>query len=248
MANRRGKSGSVTDFIFLGSRITVDSDCSHEVKRHLLFERKADKPRQYAKKQRPHLANKCLYSQSCGFSVNHVWMWELDHMEGWVLKNWCFQIVVLGKTLESSLDCKEIKPVNPKRNQSWIFIGRTDAETLIHGPRDVKKQLVWKDPGAGKHRRPHKKRATGGDVIEHYWLNLSKLQEIVKGREAWHAAVHGVARVRYDLAVEQQPESTAQMVYSDVVNGFIKCLEIRGFFLDFVQCQPCLSLPSWRLV
>ena len=74
MANRRGKSGSVTDFVFFGSKITVDSDCSHRVKRHLLFKRKADKPRQYAKKQRPHLANKGSYSQNCGFSISHVWM------------------------------------------------------------------------------------------------------------------------------------------------------------------------------
>ena len=87
-----------------------------------------DKPRQCIKKQRHHFANKDLYSQGYGFSIGHVWMWELDHKESWAPKNWCFQIVVLEKTLESPLDCKEIKPVHPKGNQFWIFIGRTDAE------------------------------------------------------------------------------------------------------------------------
>ena len=86
------------------------------------------KPRQCFKKQRHHFANKGPYSQSCGFSSSHVWMWELDHKESWVPKNWCFWTVVLEKILESLLDCKEVKPVNPKGNQSWIFIGRTDAK------------------------------------------------------------------------------------------------------------------------
>ena len=82
-----------------------------------------DQPRQHIKKQRHYFANKSLYSQNYGFSSSHVWMWELDHEESWSLKNWCFWTVVLEKTLESPLDCKEIKPVNPKKNQPWIFIG-----------------------------------------------------------------------------------------------------------------------------
>ena len=89
-----------------------------------------DKPRQSIKKQRHHFADKGLYNQSYDFSSSHVWMWELGHIEGWVLKNRCFQIVVLEKTLENSLDCKEIKPDNPKGNQPWIFIGRTETEAL----------------------------------------------------------------------------------------------------------------------
>ena len=94
----------------------------------------------------------CLYSQSFGFSSSHVQMWELDHKEGWALKNWCFQTVVLEKTIEGPLDCKEIKPVNPKGNQFWIFIGKTDAEAEIARiwPSDVKNWLIWKDPDAGK--------------------------------------------------------------------------------------------------
>ena len=88
-----------------------------------------DKSRQRIKKQRHYFANKGPSSQSSGFSSSHVWMWELDYKESWALKNWCFWTVVLEKTLESPLDCKEIHPVHPKGNQSWIFIGRTDAQT-----------------------------------------------------------------------------------------------------------------------
>ena len=87
-----------------------------------------DEPRQHIKKQKHYLSNKGLSSQSCGFSNSHVWMWELDYKESWGLKNWCFRTVVLGKTFESPLDCKEIQPVHPKGNQSWIFIGSTYAQ------------------------------------------------------------------------------------------------------------------------
>ena len=111
-----------------------------------------DKPRQYIKKQSYHFADKGLYSQSYGFSSSHVWMWELDHKEGWALKSWCFPTLVLEKTLESPLDCKEIKPVQPKGNRPWVFIGRTgaDAEAPILWPPDVKSWLIAKDPDAGK--------------------------------------------------------------------------------------------------
>ena len=92
------------------------------------WKKSCDKPKQYIKKQRHHIAKKGPYSQSYGFSTSHVWMWELDNKESWAPKNWCFWTVVLEKTLESPLDCKQIKPVNPKGNESWIFIGRTHAE------------------------------------------------------------------------------------------------------------------------
>ena len=103
-------------------------------------------------KSRPHFADKHAYSQGYGFHSGHVWMWELDHKESWVLKNWCFWIVVLEKTLESPLDSKEIKPVNLKGNQPWILTGRTndEAETPILWPPDVNSQLTGKDPDAGK--------------------------------------------------------------------------------------------------
>ena len=109
-------------------------------------------PRQHIKKQRHYFANKGPSSQSYGFSSSHVWMWELDHKGSWVPKNRCFWTVVLEKTLDSPLYCKEIQPVHPKGNQSWIFIGRTDVEVepLILWPPDVKNWLIWEDPDAGK--------------------------------------------------------------------------------------------------
>ena len=126
-----------------------------------------DKPRQCIKKQRHHFADKGPYSQSYGFSSNHVQMWELDHKGSWAPKNWCFQIVVLEKTLERPLDSKEIKPVNPKGNQPWIFIGRTDAEaeTLILGPPDAKNWLFGKDPDAGKDWRQEEKGTTEDEMV-----------------------------------------------------------------------------------
>ena len=110
------------------------------------------KPRQHVKKQRHCFAHKGPYSQSYGFSSSHVWMWELGHKEGWVLKNWCFWTVMLEKTLDSPLDCKEIQPVNPKGSQSWIFVGRTDVEgeAPVLWPPNAKNWLIGKDPDAGK--------------------------------------------------------------------------------------------------
>ena len=116
-----------------------------------------DKSRQHIKKQRHYFANKGPSSQSYGFSSSHVWVWGLDHKEGWVLKNWCFWFVVLEKILESPLDCQEIKPVNSKGNQSWIFIGRTVAEAPILWPPDAKSWLILKDPDVGKDWRQKEK-------------------------------------------------------------------------------------------
>ena len=137
-----------TDFIFLGSKITADSDWSHEIKRHLHHWKKIyDKPRQHIQKQRHHFVNKDPYSQSYGFSSSHVQMWQFGHKEGWTLKKWCFWIVMLGKTLEIPLDCKDIKSVISKRNQSWIFIGRTDAEADANTLATWCKELThWKWP------------------------------------------------------------------------------------------------------
>ena len=114
---------TVTDFISLGSKITADGDCSHEIKRCLLIGRKVMTNLDSMLKNRHYFANKGLSSQGYGFSNSHVRMWELDYTESWALKSWCFWTVVL-----SPLDCKEIQPVHPKGNQSWIFIGGTDAE------------------------------------------------------------------------------------------------------------------------
>ena len=144
---------TVTDFIFLGSKITADSDCSHEIKRYLPPGRKATTNLEnILNKQRHSFANKGPSSQGYGFSSGHVWMWELDCEESWAPKNWCFWTVVLEKTLESSLNSKESQPVLPIGNQSWIFIGRTDAkaETPVLWPPHAKSWLNGKDFDAGR--------------------------------------------------------------------------------------------------
>ena len=130
-----------------------------------------DQPRQHRKKQRHYFANRGLSSQNYGFSSSHAWMWELDYKESWVLKNWCFWIVVLEKTLESPLDCKEMKAVNPKRNQPWIFIGRTDAEAEVSvlWPPDMKSQLIGKDSDAGKDWGQEEKEVTEDEMVG--WLH-----------------------------------------------------------------------------
>ena len=165
---------TVTDFIFWGSKITADGDCSHEIKRCLLFRRKAMTNLYSILKSRRYFANKGPSSQSYGFSSIHIWMWELDHKESWVLKNWWFWTVALEKTLESPLDYNEIQPVNPKGNKSWIFIGRTnaEAETPILWPPDAKNWLIWKDPDAGKDWRGEEKGMTEDEMAGlHLWLD-----------------------------------------------------------------------------
>ena len=137
------------------SKITAVSDCSHEIKRRLLLGRETDKSTQRIRTQRHYSADKGPSSRSYDFSRSHVWMCDLDHKEGWALRNWCFWTVVLEKTLESPLDCKEIKPANPKGTQTWIFIGRTDAETLSLATWCTD-WLIGKDPEAWKDWRQEK--------------------------------------------------------------------------------------------
>ena len=133
-----------------------------------------DQPREHIQKQRHYFANKDPSSQGYGFSSGHVWMQKLDCEESWVPKNWCFWTVVLEKTLESPLDCKEVQPVRPKGDQFWVFIGRTDAkvETPILWPPDVKSWLIGKDPDDGRDWRQEEKGMTEDEMAGcHHWLN-----------------------------------------------------------------------------
>ena len=159
-------------------------------------------------KQSHYFINKGPSRQGYGFPSSHVWMWELDYKESWVPKNWCFWTVVLEKTLESPLDCKEIQPVHPKGNQSWIFIGRTDAEaeTPILWPPDAKGQLIWKDPDVGKDWRQEEKGMTEDEMVGwHHQLNgheLSKLQELAMTERPGMLQSLGLPRVVHDWAIE----------------------------------------------
>ena len=182
-SNRWRNNGNRQRLYFGGSKITTDDDCSHEIERCLFLGRKAMINLDSIKNRVITLPTKVHIVRSMvDYISSHVQMWKLDHKEGWTPKNWCFQIVVLEKTLVSPLDSKEIRPVNPKENQPWIFIGKTDAEaeTPILWPPDAKSWLIGIDPDAGKDWGQEEKGVTEDEVVGwHHWLDGHEFEQAV---------------------------------------------------------------------
>ena len=180
MANRYGNNGNSERFYFSWAPKSLQMvTAAMKLKDAYSLEGRLW-PRQHIKKQRHYFANKGPSSQSYGFSSSHVWMWELDYKESWAPKNWCFWDVVLEKTLESPLDCKEIQPVHAKGNQSCIFTGRTDAEadSPILWPPDAKNGLVGKDPDAGRDWRQEGKGMMQDEMVGwHHWLGGHEFEQ-----------------------------------------------------------------------
>ena len=191
--------------------------------------------------QRHYFANKGPSSQGYGFSSGHVWMWELDCEEGWVPKNWCFWTVVLEKTLESPLDCKEIQSVHSKGDQPWVFFGRNDAEaeTPVLWPPHAKSWLIGKDSDAGRDWGQEEKVTTEDEMAGwHHWLDglsLSELGELVMDREAWHAATHGVAKSWTRL--------TEWLIWSDLIYKIVTSVNCNKFTHSFLIWITCIALP-----
>ena len=194
----REKVEIVTNFLFLGSKITADGDCSHEIRRWLLLDRKAMTNLEGVLKGSNILyQQRSIQCQEFGLPNGHGWLWELDHKGGRMPKNWCLWNVVLEKTPESPLGCKEVKPVNLKGNQSWILVGKTDAEAEapIFRSSDANSWLIGKVPDSGKDwakkRRGHQRMRWLDGITDAMDMNLGKCQEMVRDRKDWRAAVHG---------------------------------------------------------
>ena len=200
----------LTHCIFFGLQNHC-SDCSHEIKTLAPWKESYNKPRQHIKKQRYNFADKGPYSQSYGVSSSHVWMGEMDHKEGWMPKNWCFWIVMLKKTLESPMDSKEIKPVNPKGNQPRIFTGRTDAEVEapILWPSDVESLLIGKYSDARKDQGLEEKGMTENKMVGWHHSTMTQWTWVWAGSGRWcrtekPSQSMGLQRIRHHWETEQQ--------------------------------------------
>ena len=190
----------LTDFLFLGSKITADCDCSYEIRRWLLLGRKAMTNLDSVLKSR---WQRSVKSRVWSSQWSHMVPWELDHKGDGTPKNLCLWTVVLEKTPESLLDSTKIKPVNLKGDKPWIFTGRTDAEAPVFWSSDVNRWLIVKVPDAGKdwgrRRRGHQRMRWLDSITNAMDMNLANSREMVRDREAWHAAIHGVSESRTPL-------------------------------------------------
>ena len=198
--------------------------------------------RQHIKKQRHYFANKDPSSQGYGFSSSHVWMWELNCKESWAPKNWCFWTVVLEKTLESSLDCKEIQPVHQKGAQSWVFTGRTDveAETPILWPPGVKSWLIWKDPYVGKDWRWKEKGMTENEMVGwHHQLNGHEFEQTL-GAGDGHGGLWSWAFFHVPFSSRVAQGATRFIWNAPVVEGVLRalCSTRKNLFYHLFSASP----------
>ena len=204
------------------------------------WKKSCDQSRQRIKKQRLYFADKGLSSQGYGFSSSHVWISELDHKETWAPKNWCFWTVVLEKTLQSPLDSKEIKPVNCKGNQSWIFIGRTDAEAeaLILWPPDVKNWLIGKDPDPGKDWRQEGEGMMEDEMVErHHQLNGHEFEQapgVEEGQGSLVCCSPWDHRVGHSWATELELDQRARVM--DICSHWVSILG-KWFTFIFISMK-----------
>ena len=239
MANRWENNGN-SDRLFGGAPKSLQKlTATMKLKDACPQKKSYDQPRQYIKKQRHYFANKGPSSQTYGFSSGHVWMWELDYKENWVLENWWFWTVVLEKTLESPLDYKEIQPVHSKWDQSWVFFGRTDveAETPILWPPHVKSWLIWKDPDAGRDWGQKEKRTTEDETVGwHHWLNGHRF--------GWTlgvgAVVHGVAESDTTERLnwtELDMEKCIHSYWKRSLKNWLICISSYSS-ISITQCSP----------